>query len=81
MVRLWCVYGASTGFKPIKGNSLLCNLLPLVWRREDKIHRIYFEKALALNINQLYFAHLPIFTHFWPITVPISSRYASVVMC
>ena len=27
------VYGASTGVKPIKGNPLLCNLLPLVWRR------------------------------------------------
>ena len=27
------VYGASMGFKPIKGNPLLCNLLPLVWRR------------------------------------------------
>ena len=32
------VYGASTAFKPSKGNPLLCNLLPLVWRREDKIH-------------------------------------------
>ena len=40
---------------------------------EDKIHRTYSKKTLALNINQLHFAHLPILTHFWPITVPISS--------
>ena len=91
--RLWCVYGASTAFKPIKGNSLLCNLLPLVWRRgQDSLTFVSCilvrSRGAAAHIQKNYLYEyqsvtLCTFAYFYRFlaTVPISSRYASVVIC